>query len=266
MADVKITDLVELTQNDAGDFFLVVDISETGEQNKKIRGDKVYISLSSQIADGIITGDKIASGAVSGAKIASDSIDSQHYVDGSIDSAHIGNSQVTNTKLADASVNSVKIANGSVAEVDLANGAVTWAKRATKEMCRITRLSDQTIGSTLANITFTVESVDTDNMWTSGDPTKMYFRTAGWYLVSGCISYDAGTAGSYRIAAIYRNGSTTSANWVGSQATPAAAGAQMGCSVSSLFYFNANDYIQLKAQCGENETARNAFLSAVRVG
>lgn len=106
MADpilAKISELDELTSTDGADQLPIVDASEPNvtKKTKRVRMDKLRITTTTQIADGIVASSKLA------------------------------NSAVTETKIGGGAVTESKIGGGAVTETKIANNAVTESKLGT---------------------------------------------------------------------------------------------------------------------------------------
>lgn len=132
--------------------------------------------------------------------------------------------------------------------------------------CRVTKTTNFNSTTSLTAISWETEVFDTDTMYDAGDPTKITITTAGVYIVTGLVVLQSGTAGSYRIGAIYRNGNTGDTDTVASSALPAMSTSITGISLASIFDFSASDYIELKIQSGETETVTSAQMAVARIG
>lgn len=127
---------------------------------------------------------------------------------------------------------------------------------------RVNVTTDFSSTTSLANIAWENEDYDTDTMWNSAvNANRIYFTTAGLYLITLSVVWSSGTAGSYRHAGIYLTGSTA----IGGLTIPAASGAIMPATVSLLYQFTAGQYITAKVQSGESENITDAAITAVRL-
>jgi hypothetical protein len=112
--------------------------------------------------------------------------------------------------------------------------------------CRIYRNSTQAItGSQWNYLSWNTELHDTDGCWSSGDGSKMYAKSAGYYMAGGgfavaCTAY----------IGIFLNGATMSMN------------GQVAASrfdiTTGMFYMNVDDYVQI----GVNPTANVTVAAA----
>jgi len=132
---------------------------------------------------------------------------------------------------------------------------------AEKERVRVTRTTTQATTSSIAAVTFTAESFDTDSMWTSGAAKRVTFTTAGVYLVSGYAQWHKGTQGNYRIASIRVNGSTI----IFANGNAISDDGNASYTPGGLYEFSAADYIELMVQSQENDNLENASLAAIRL-
>lgn len=129
--------------------------------------------------------------------------------------------------------------------------------------CMVSRITDWSTNTTLSNVTWETEVLDTDTMFTAGTPTRITITTAGLYLVTGKITWSSGTAGSYRHVGFYVNGDT--ALIVAALTVPAASAGVTQSSLSGLYIFSVADYIQMKTQSGETENATDANMAVIRL-
>lgn len=111
--------------------------------------------------------------------------------------------------------------------------------------CKVHRTGDKTgvANNTATPIDFDVIDADGDNMFDLADPTKVTIRTAGWYDVSGGLTFESNTGGSTREVQIRLNGATVIQR---STRDPNASGSTH-VSVATTDYFNVGDYVELVA-------------------
>ena len=112
--------------------------------------------------------------------------------------------------------------------------------------CRVYRNSTQAItASQWNNLSWNTEVNDTDSCWSSGDGSKMYAKSDGYYMAGGgfavsCTAY----------IGIFHNGATMAMN------------GQVAASrfdiTTGMFYMNVDDYIQI----GVNPTANVTVAAA----
>jgi len=92
-------------------------------------------------------------------------------------------------------------------------------------------------------VTLDSERFDTDTMHsTTTNPERITFTTAGTYLVGASLAWSDNAAGS-RVIYIRRNG----VNRIVQQSTTGTGVANNPIAASTLFYFAANDYVELFA-------------------
>lgn len=150
------------------------------------------------------------------------------------------------------------------------NEAAHWASIAALEALVLNRSRVKVYNNggfssttTLADVSWTGENFDTDNMWNIGNPTRITIMTAGLYLVTAYVGWSSGTAGSYRHAGIYVNNNTGLI--VSVLTVPAATAGITTVSLAGLYLFTASDYMQLKLQSGEAENVSCCALTALRM-
>jgi hypothetical protein len=135
--------------------------------------------------------------------------------------------------------------------------AVAFAREAehseTCEMCtstsdvsvRVYRSSNQTIPRGIGVVVdFDEARWDTNNLHTSGDPTKLVAQTPGKYLIFGHVRWavPSDPSASVREVGIRLNGST----FVASDRRSDAIGDQVNQSVSTHYELGAGDYVELE--------------------
>lgn len=245
----------------------------------------------SKIGTGAVTADKLGADSVDGSKIADNAINSEHIYTGAIDTNHIGNAQVTALKLAANSVSLTKLAadvssklvtngdshdhaGGDGAQIDhtgLSNiGTLTHAQLESAiggltdpAKVRVVRTTDVTLtAAALTAISWESESFDVGNMWTVDDPTKIYFPTAGLYLLNLIVEFqNANTTGTYRFAGLFIN----VVGQIAGSMIPIPDNGYPTLNVSVLYQFEANAYCVAKVQSEEQRNFTAAYLSAVRL-
>jgi hypothetical protein len=111
----------------------------------------------------------------------------------------------------------------------------------------INRSTNQTVpNNTETEVSFDVKKWDYDNMVDlTTYPTRLTCKTAGLYLLTGFLSYNANITGR-RVIWIQVNGSTTAVNISQMAVTDSGIGTNMGC--ACLYFLNVNDYVTLKAK------------------
>ncbi|MDA8113162.1 MAG: hypothetical protein M0Z43_00330, partial [Acidithiobacillus sp.] len=135
--------------------------------------------------------------------------------------------------------------------------------------CRVIKGAAQTIpNNTWTAIQFDAEYFDTDTMHDNVNNTRITIKTAGYYMVGGCVEWVSNTTGM-RIMAIRRNNAQHLVDAVhNSDQYGAAPGA-----LSTVHYMAVNDYIELlvyQASGGNLNTATlydySPVLYAMRIG
>lgn len=115
----------------------------------------------------------------------------------------------------------------------------------TTPSAKVTHSTTQSIAdSTFQALTFDTETFDTDTIHSTGtNPTRLTCKTAGKYIVTGCIAFASNSTG-FRIAALKVN---AGANFDNAQRTTALNGTETHLTVSDIFNFAVNDYVELFA-------------------
>lgn len=118
---------------------------------------------------------------------------------------------------------------GWVDEGRLGTKSVTSNKIGVLPYCRITRTSDQTLTTGVqTDISFNFVILDTESMWSAGDPTYITIPKDGIYSISACIQFGASTSGyrqlviktdSGTILSVERNSALSSSGTVVSTST-----------------------------------------------
>ncbi|MCW3985852.1 MAG: hypothetical protein NWE91_05530 [Candidatus Bathyarchaeota archaeon] len=84
----------------------------------------------SQIGDGVVTGDKMANGTIITMKLADGTVTSAKILDGTITAVDLADGSIVSVKITDGAVTTAKIADGSVTTVKIADGALVTVKLA----------------------------------------------------------------------------------------------------------------------------------------
>ena len=107
---------------------------------------------------------------------------------------------------------------------------------------RALRNSTQSINSaTITAVSFSGVAWDTDTMWAAGSPTRLTINTAGYYLVSGHVTWFQDPTGERRVSIRY-GGST----YICHQAAMAiTTGGPHRMSTTTAYLFTAGTYIEL---------------------
>ena len=173
-----------------------------------------------------------------------------------------------------ATVPSVPTFNaGSVATAVTLNqlgSAVSFLLAPPKAILQQTNASPYAGGQSISATTptaigFNSEILDSDNGWTSGNPTKYYAQTPGYFLVEGVWQSTAETTSGYR--GVYFRITTGSNNpggsgntsSYGSQRTPnvtSSSGANYSAVDGAILlpYMYVNDYVEMIAYSSHAET------------
>lgn len=110
--------------------------------------------------------------------------------------------------------------------------------------CRVYSTTNQSVpdnGAIVVN--FNSERFDTDNIHDLTNPTRLTCKTAGVYVISGCVEFATNATG-YRQVGLLLNGTSH----IAIQRAPANAtsGSNHTVSVSSIFKLEVGDYIELR--------------------
>lgn len=175
----------------------------------------------------------------------------------SIVEANITAGTITNTSIsASAAIGLSKLATGALP------AAITsaYANITNFDKTRVTRGSTQLI----SNATSTAMSwssadfqVNQTTSWVIGDPTKVYARTTGKFLICAFASF-ASNATGYRQFSIKINGTATSYVTI-----PAVNGDESGQSLSTVISLTSGDYVELfvyQTSTGNLNVAAGAHL------
>jgi hypothetical protein len=138
---------------------------------------------------------------------------------------------------------------------------VTAVTDGTQTGATVRRTTDQSMGTaTYTPISFDTEDKDDESYWTVGSPTQFTILTAGWYAISGNVSWGA-TSTNYGLF-ICKNGSASvTANRLAG--TYDAAFANKRQSISCLAYLQAGDDITLEGYSAGAGTIIGATIPAV---
>jgi len=124
------------------------------------------------------------------------------------------------------------------------NTAVNTIENSFGKSAGINRSTNQTVpNNTEVDVSFDVKKWDYDNMVDlTTYPTRLTCKTAGLYLLTGFMSYNANTTGR-RVIGIKVNGSIYAVNISQMAVTDSGFGTNMGC--ACLYFLNVNDYVTL---------------------
>jgi hypothetical protein len=111
---------------------------------------------------------------------------------------------------------------------------------------RVYKATPQTlITGTLTPITFDLEHYDSDNIHDNvTDNTRLTCKTAGTYLIGGCIAFAANATGA-RIVMVSFNG--TGVYLVDGRMSASPAGVESGVNVNCVYPLAINNYVELIA-------------------
>lgn len=112
-------------------------------------------------------------------------------------------------------------------------------------------------------VSFSAETYDDNNYWSSGNPTQVTIPEAGWYGVSAYISY-ANNSSGIRETQIVING--TPAIVAADERMPVSGDVTL-VTITGFHYFNAGDYVkfQLFQNSGSSMTVTTAVLEIVKL-
>lgn len=136
-----------------------------------------------------------------------------------------------------------KGAANQVLGVNAAGTALEWKTPA--KVVKGTRVVNSTFNladSTLTQVSFTAESYDDLNAWTSGNPTRLIIPETGWYLVGAYTSY-ANNASGRRLTNIIIDGTTAVA---ATDYRMPVNGGTTNVSLCNPVYLAASQYIELQ--------------------
>jgi len=148
------------------------------------------------------------------------------------------------------------------------NTAVNTIENSFGKSAGINRSTNQTVpNNTQVDVSFDVKKWDYDNMVDlTTYPTRLTCKTAGLYLLTGFLVYNANITGR-RVIGISINGSTIAVSVSQMPVTDSGLGTNMGC--ACLYFLNVNDYVTLisKQASGGNLDllAGYPLLCAVRI-
>lgn len=122
-------------------------------------------------------------------------------------------------------------------------GSITSAT-ARRPLCVLTQTVAQSIASgTYTAITFDSETADYDNGHsTTTNPDRYTANTAGWYEVSGVVTFAANATGGRRSGRVSVNGTPVN----GSLVSIGPSSGLVGVPVNQLVFLNANDILRLE--------------------
>jgi len=125
---------------------------------------------------------------------------------------------------------------------------------------RVYRNSAQALGKNVVTaIAFSHALVNPQGAWASGAPTRLYARSAGFYMAGGQGSIDSGAFSSngYFLVAIRRNGD----NYLAQNEIYNSSGRRIAlAAVTGLFWMDEGDYIEVVAR--QDTGAASMNLSA----
>lgn len=110
-------------------------------------------------------------------------------------------------------------------------------------VCKVQGAGYNIATSTAIMVSYSTELIDTHNMWSSGNPTRVVCTVAGYYLIVGNIRYNSsGNSNGIRGCSIKVN-SVEVGNTTG---TPSPTDPTI-TQASAIKYLNVNDYIELQS-------------------
>lgn len=113
--------------------------------------------------------------------------------------------------------------------------------------CRVYRSTAQTIANdSWTAISYSHEVEDTDNCWSSTNPTRLIAQRAGTYIVSASIQITTTNTANYRVyLGIVKNGSTTDFEYMDMSVSTSSA-YSVPKTISAQVVMAANDYLEVK--------------------
>jgi hypothetical protein len=107
---------------------------------------------------------------------------------------------------------------------------------------RVVNASFALADATLTNVQFTAESIDENNYWNIGVPTRITIPDTGWYFIGVYVSY-ANNSNGRRMTNVIINGTTAV---VATDYRMPVTGGTTNVSMGMPYYLNAGDYIELQ--------------------
>ena len=147
----------------------------------------------------------------------------------------------------------------------IGDGAVTDAKRPRMKSCIVNRDTQTVSNASEGSISFDTEILDTDNMWASTNPTKVFVPEAGLYMVNASILWSNSAGGDLRYARIQRFNSSDAGQNVVEQRNSQAFDGSYGFSTNASYITTASagDYFMLK--CYQNSGGSLTVASSLQV-
>ncbi len=177
-----------------------------------------------------------------------DSIDNHDHTSGKgvqIPAGGLANNAVTGATIANNAVTSAKIAADSVDITHLASASVGPAEVGALPGARVYNSANFAVAdATDTPITFNSERYDESGLHDTGSNTSRLTATyAGVYLITGHAAWETNATGIRRIS-VFLNGSTALAT---SNVTSVSGVVVTRQSISTLYYLNIGDYVELYA-------------------
>lgn len=143
--------------------------------------DSVFTGGTIEVVSGKL---RVASGKITSNELASNSVGTDEIVNSSVTTAKIANDNITNAKIADGAITPLKIANNGVTQNKLADNVAGTGPAFKAYAGTTTSIPD----NSFVKVNFNTEVFDTNSNF---DTTTSRFTptVAGYYLITGCISY-----------------------------------------------------------------------------
>ena len=154
---------------------------------------------------------------------------------------------------------------GSTLAATLSNIASQITKLQSLPVCSVRSAAAQAAAtSSITTLTFDTEYFDTDNMFDAGASTsRLYCKTAGYYVISGYASFPSAANTGVRDVFIQVNGGTHH----GEIEVPPSSGDYTQLSIATILYLNVGDYVTLGCyqSSGASINVENAALQAAMI-
>jgi hypothetical protein len=127
------------------------------------------------------------------------------------------------------------------------NVLISGGSPSTPDQVRVTSSSPPLVtNATFTTLSWDTERFDSNTLWAAGNPTRLTCKTAGLYLLTGSIKWDANATGT-RFLGIALNGT---AEYLTAVWGPPISGNPTHQSIATLWQLALTDYVEL--QCYQN--------------
>jgi hypothetical protein len=140
----------------------------------------------------------------------------------------------------------------------------SWGGGVSGRGVRVYRSTAQALAkNVLTPIAFSHALVNHQAAWSSGQPTRLYARSAGFYMAGGQGSIDSGAFSSngYFLVAIRRNGD----NYLAQNEIYNSSGRRIAlAAVTGLFWMDEGDYIEVVARQNTGAASMNLWAATAQ--